>query len=156
MKRRTTSNKLRRRAQFRRPLSRPKPAIVAGGFAGRKLSELSDDELIAFLRLDAWSQTTTALPNIFDPSKPPVCPDFSQYWFAKYELERRKKAPDPEPAARPLKLTANETKESIALKLLEYGFRAASRQYHPDVVGGDNRIMQDISAARDYARLRLK
>jgi uncharacterized protein (DUF3820 family) len=77
-----------RRKQFRRrPFSPSEPAIVAGKFTGRRLSDLSDGELNYFLRVDARYQTRPVieLPGPFVPS----FPDLSQYWFAKYELEKR-------------------------------------------------------------------
>jgi hypothetical protein len=120
---------------------------------GRKLSELSDDELTALVRLDTKSQTKMAFRNILDPSKPHMCPDFSQYWFAKYELERRKKAT--EPSTNSIKLTASDTPGSIAKRLFDAGFRAAARKHHSDI-GGDDRSMQRLNEAREYAHQRLK
>jgi hypothetical protein len=140
--------KRRRTARF----CPPEPAIVAGKFQGQKLSELSNEDLTYFLRSDAKSQTTVAIPNIFSAGWRRR--DLSQYWFAKYELERRKGPEEREPTSS-IELTADDTEGSIALRLLDRGYRAASRKYHPDA-GGDNRSMQRLTAARDYARARLK
>lgn len=134
----------------RRPFSSPEPTIVAGEFVGRKLSELSDEELNRFLRLDASFQTK--LPStgwLLQTS--PLCADLSQYWFAKYELERRKPESQRETS---LNILPSDTKEVIAAKLAEYGFKAASRKYHPDR-GGDTATMQKLNAARQFARERL-
>lgn len=137
------------------PFSPPEPAIVTGKFKGQKLSELSNEDLTFFMRWEARSQTGTTISfaNLFAPNQI-AYPDLSQYWFAKFELERRK-----EPAERrsgnPIKLTADDTEETIALRLLDLGLRAASRSNHPDA-GGDTRIMQRLAAARDYAKARLK
>jgi hypothetical protein len=129
---------------------------VVGKFKGQKLSELSDEELAAFLRVDAQCQTAFAIPNLFlSTSQPIVCRDLSQLWFAKYELERRRKEPAEREGTTSFKLTANDTNESIAQRLLNYGYWAASRKYHPDA-GGDTRRMQQLTAARDFARARLK
>jgi hypothetical protein len=126
---------------------------VTGNFKGQKLSELSDQELTSFLRWDAQSQTRAVVQNILAPSQP-ICPDLSQYWFAKYELERRKEPAERESASS-FTLTADDTSESIAPRLLKYGYRLASRKCHPDA-GGDTRSMQQLTAARDYALARLK
>lgn len=134
------------------PFCPPEPAIVAGRFKGQKLSELSNENLNSFLRLDARSQTSVAFPSILT-SQPITCRDLSQYRFAKYELERRKGLPEREQTTS-VELTAEDTDDSIAQRLLNYGYRAASRKYHPDQ-GGD-RSMQRLTAARDYARARLR
>lgn len=85
---------------------------------------------------------------------PPSCSDLSQYWFAKYELQRRE--PEAQRASSiSLEITSGETRESIVLKLVQYGYRAASSKYHPDR-GGDTAIMQSLNAARQFARERLK
>jgi hypothetical protein len=127
--RRKPAPRRRRAAPFRAP----EPAIVTGKFKGQKLSELSNEELSSFLRWDAQSQTSAVAQNVFFPSQP-ICPDFSQYWFAKYELERRK-----EPAGREstnsFTLAADDTNESVATRLLRYGYRFASRKCHPDAGG---------------------
>lgn len=104
------------------------------------------------MRWDAQCQTKVALSNIFLPGQH-ICFDLSQYWFAKYELERRKKTAECEPTSS-IKLTDDDTNDSIALRLLNYGYWAASRKYHPDA-GGDTRRMQKLNAARDYARARF-
>src|SRR5579872_2831606 len=72
----------------RTPFKPPEPEIVIGTFKGQKLSEFSDEELTSFLRSDAQFQIRAVTPNAF--AFPPTCQDLSQYWFAKYELERRK------------------------------------------------------------------
>jgi len=78
----------RKLSRFRRRLFAPsEPPILAESFFGRKLSELSDEELAHFVRVDARHQTKAPLTSSWFP---PSCPDLSQYWFAKYELERRK------------------------------------------------------------------
>ncbi len=105
------------------------------------------------MRWDAQWQTMVAPPNFFFPGQH-ICRDLSQYWFAKYELEHRKGPAEREPSSS-IKLTADDTIESIAARLVDYGFRAATRKYHPDA-GGDNRTMQQLNAAREYARARLK
>jgi len=128
---------------------------VAGKFKGQKLSALSNEDLTSFLKWDAQFQTIVNTPNIpssFFANLPK--PDFSQYWFAKYELERRRKVAEGEPTSS-IKLTAEDTSASIAWRLVDYAYRAASRKHHPDA-GGDTRSMQRLNAARDYARARLK
>lgn len=140
-----------RRKRIRRPFSPPEPIITAGKFTGAKLSELSDDELNQFLRGDAGHQTSPAMLSLLGLS--PSCLDLSQYWFAKYELERRKPETNRKPAAA-LEISASDTEESIALKLVGYGYRAASRIYHPDH-GGNAVIMRRLNAARDLVKKRL-
>jgi hypothetical protein len=125
---------------------------VAGKYFGKRLSDLADEELDYFLRVDARSQSkvAVALPAPLAPQ----CPDLSQYWFAKFELERRKPEAQRQSAVS-LEISTGDTQESIALKLAEYGYRAASRKYHPDH-GGDTGIMQRPNAARQLVRSRLK
>jgi hypothetical protein len=141
--------KLRRRI----PSPPPEPAIVMGRFEGRKLSELSDEELNSFLGWDAHCQRKTAMADLFSTGLY-ICQDLSQYWFAKYELERRKKSAERDPTSS-IKLTAEDTNASIAMKLVNSSFRAASLKFHPDK-GGDTWSMQRLNAAHDYARERLK
>jgi hypothetical protein len=126
---------------------------VAGKFAGRKLSDLADGELDYFLRVDAQSQSKAPVAQPW-PALAPRCPDLSQYWFAKFELERRKPEAQRQSAVS-LEISTGDTQEGIALKLAEYGYRAASRKYHPDH-GGDTVIMQRLNAARQLVRSRLK
>src|ERR1700693_4482195 len=83
---RSTRRRSRSTARRRPPVE---PVIVAGKFKGQKLSELSDEELIYFLRCDAQSQTRATVPSFLSRSLR-TCRDFSQYWFARYELESRK------------------------------------------------------------------
>ena len=100
---------------------------MAGRFQGKLPSSLSDEELRLFMRVDARRQTTPAFqplewPNPLNtprPQAPHYSPDLSQYWFAKYELERRM----PE-QKRPfsLELSASDSDETIALKLLRRTF----------------------------------
>jgi len=121
-----------------------------GQFKDKKLSELSDAELAIFLRGDARFQSgpcASSLLGVF----PPLCPDLSQYWFAKYELERRK----PEAQRTAFDIAKADTKEDIAWKLVNYSFRAVSRKYHSDL-GGDDATMRRIIEARDYIRALLK
>jgi hypothetical protein len=156
MKKRILSTARRRPARKRRrttPFRPAEPAIVTGEFKGQKLRELSDEELTSFLRWDAQSQTRAVVASMFAPSQP-ICPDVSQYWFAKYELERRKE-PLGREATSPFKLTAGDTNESIARQLLQYGYRAAARKHHSDV-GGDDGCMRRLTEARAYALARLK
>jgi len=54
----------------------------------------------------------------------------------------------------PKELLFAEVKESVTVKLVEYGYRAASRKY-PDR-GGVTAIMQTLNAAREFASERLK
>ena len=136
----------------RRPFSAQEPTIIVGEFVGRKLSEMSDEELNIFMRRDARNQAGQPVTTWFPI--PPYCPDLSQYWFAKYELERRRPEAQRESAAT-LKVLAGDTKEEIAMKLVNYGFRAASRKYHPDK-GGDTLTMQRINEAQQFAKERLK
>jgi hypothetical protein len=84
---------------------------------------------------------------------PGTCPDLSQYWFARYELERRKPDSQREPIT--IVVTSSDAKEDVALNLIEYGYRLASQKYHPDR-GGDTAIMQVINSAREFAKSRLK
>jgi hypothetical protein len=90
------------------------------------------------------------LPEPFAPS----FPDLSQYWFAKYELERRRPLSQRESTVS-LEIAASDTEGTIALALAEYGYRSASRKNHPDR-GGDTATMQRLNAAREFARQRLK
>jgi len=53
-----------------------------------------------------------------------------------------------------MELLFAEVKESVTVKLVEYGYRAASRKY-PDR-GGVTAIMQTLNAAREFASERLK
>lgn len=80
--------------------------------------------------------------------------DVSPYWFAKYELERRKPE-SARTASAALDVGPQDDKATLVLKLLDYGFRAASRKYHPDR-GGDTSVMQRLNEARDWIRVRLK
>jgi hypothetical protein len=126
---------------------------LSGQFKDKKLSELSDEELTLFLRVDARLQFRPCAPSVpgwFLPS----CSDLSQYWFAKYELERRK--PEAQrTSSSAFEITNADTKEDIAWKLGAFGFRIASRRYHPDH-GGDTTTMQRIIEAREFVRTRLK
>lgn len=153
MRRNPRRSRSRIRVQFRRrPFVPEEPVVVTGEFVGKKLSDLSDEELNQFLRVDARYQTRAITGPI--GWFPPSCSDLSQYWFAKYELERRK--PETQSAANTsFEIAKGDTMESIALKLVAYGFRAASRKFHPDH-GGDKAIMQSLNAARQFARERLK
>jgi hypothetical protein len=141
----------RRSGRRRRNFSPPEPTIVNGQFVGKKLSELSDEELRRFLQADAgWQITRVA---VLPPPFTPCFRDMSQYWFAKYELERRK--PEAQRTPTSLDIVAGEPKSGVALKLAEYGYRTASRRYHPDC-GGDTATMQLLNDARQFAKERLK
>jgi hypothetical protein len=70
------------------------PEIVYGAFVGRKLSELSDEDLNRFLSSDAKVQFKLATPTPLFKAGSYL--DLSSYWFAKYELERRKHGNDAE------------------------------------------------------------
>ena len=143
---------MRRRTHFKRaPFSPPEPQILSGQFKDKKLSQLSDDELLLFLRVDARFQIRPCTSSLPGWGLPPSCPDASQYWFAKYELERRK----PEMQRTAFDIERSDTKEDIALKLALYGFRAASRKYHSDH-GGDDAAMRRIIEARDVIRELLR
>jgi hypothetical protein len=144
----------RRRTRFHHRAFSPKePAIVVGNYVGRKLSELSDEELNHFLLVDARRQSSNPVV-ITGWLLSPWCPDLSQYWFAKYELERRRPEAHRDAAAS-LKITSDDSKPEIARKLAEYGFRAASRKYHPDR-GGETSTMQRVNEARQFALDRLR
>ena len=144
----------KRRGRHRRHLSEPsEPPVYFGEFQGRKLSELSDEELIRFTRRDAMLQFKPA-PAPFIASIPPSCHDKSQYWFAKYELERRKPESAREASAS-LNISPSDMDAAVALKLALHGYHAASQKYHPDH-GGSTQIMQKINAAVEFARRRLK
>jgi hypothetical protein len=106
--------------------------------------------IVLFLRVDARFQIRPCTPSL-SGWLPPSCPDRSQYWFAKYELERRK----PEAQRSTFDITHTDAKEDIAWKLTQHGFRAASRKYHPDH-GDDTAIMQSINNARDLIKTLLK
>ncbi len=54
-----------------------------------------------------------------------------------------------------MELLFAEVKESVTLKLVEYGYRAASCKYNPDH-GGVTAIVQTLNAAREFAGERLK
>ncbi|MFZ0736914.1 MAG: hypothetical protein WBL70_05480 [Candidatus Acidiferrales bacterium] len=143
----------RARRSRRRPFSPSEPEIVSGNFVGRRLSDLSDEELQRFMSKDARRQTKSAHVSLLAPSSH-WCFDLSQYWFAKYELERRKPESHREANAS-LNILVSDAGETIAQKLVEFGYRAASRKYHPDR-GGDTAIMQKVNVAREFARNRLK
>lgn len=144
----------RRRTRFKRPpFSPPEPPVLYGQFKDKRLSELSDEELTLFLHMDAQYQITPCTPGV--PGWfPPSCRDRSQYWFAKYELERRK--PEAQRGSNPSFALADADKtEDIAWKLVAYGFRMASHKYHPDH-GDKSTAMQRIIEARELARALLK
>ena len=151
------SAKPKRRRPHRRPQRRPQPfrpaapAITAGKFVGRKLGELSDEELQSFICSDARLQTGRTLV-LTPPSPPspggffdvPSVPfmDLSQYWFARYEIERRKSPPSiPD-------LRNATTPRQIARKMLDFAFRAFSKVCHPDK-GGDHETMIKLGDAKD-------
>ena len=151
------SAKPKRRRPHRRPQRRPQPfrpaapAITAGKFVGRKLGELSDEELQSFICGDARLQTGRTLV-LTPPSPPspggffdvPSVPfmDLSQYWFARYEIERRKSPPSiPD-------LRNATTPRQIARKMLDFAFRAFSKVCHPDK-GGDHETMIKLGDAKD-------
>jgi len=144
-------SRFRGSARRRRSFSPPEPMIVFGQFVGRKLSDLSDEELSRFLQSDARFQSAPVM--VPPPPFKACCPDMSHYWFAKYELERRK--PEAQRAPASLEVAAGESESRVALRLAEYGYRIASRKYHPDH-GGDTPIMQLLNAARELARERLQ
>ena len=137
----------------RRRFLPPEPSILSGEFVGRNLSELSDEELNRFIQRDAGSQFRKAQSSLLSASEH-YCWDHSQYWFAQYELERRKPETQREIAAS-LKIRDGDTPATIARKLVDFGWRAASRKFHPDR-GGDTAVMQILNSARDFARDRLK
>jgi hypothetical protein len=62
----------RKLSQFRRsPFAPSEPPILFGSFLGRKLSDLSDEELVHFVRVDARHQTKAPLTSgWFPPSLP--------------------------------------------------------------------------------------
>lgn len=127
--------------------------MTTGSFVGRKLSDLSDNDLEEFLRRDARKQNGIVFVSLAPPSKHSYR-DLSQYWFAKYELEKRKPAAQ-RTGASSLEIAAGDTKEGIALKLVNFGYRVASLKHHPDC-GGSNETAQRLNEARDFARARLK
>jgi len=142
-----------RMRRFRHPFEPTEPMVTTGSFVGRRLSDLSVEELEKFLRRDARRQNG----NVFVSPDPPYTrsyQDLSQYWFAKYELERRKPAAH-RTGASSLEIGAGDTKESVALKLVNYGYRAASLKHHPDH-GGSNETTQRLNEACQFARERLK
>lgn len=145
----------KRRHHHRRrgPFAPLEPDILSGEFVGRKLSELSDEELNRFIRRDAGSQFSEARSSFFVPSSH-VFWDHSQYWFARYELERRKPESERDILAS-LDVREGDNTVVIARKLVDFGWRAASRKLHPDH-GGDTATMQRVNAAHDFARERLK
>lgn len=99
------------------------------------------------------SQFKPASASFLIQTLPPSCQDESQYWFARYELERRKPESRREANAS-LNISATDTEAEIALKLMSYGYRAAPRKYHPDH-GGSSEVMKKLNAARDLARKHL-
>ena len=138
--------------KYRRPFP-AEPAVVFGEFSGRKLSELTDEELVRFLYSDATRQHQKVLSI---PGLPPLPTylDLSHYWFVKYELERRKPESRLDTNAS-LDILATDNEAAIALKLVEFGYRAASRKHHPDK-GGATSTMQKVNAARHMMRRLLK
>jgi hypothetical protein len=152
MERKAPIRRRTRLKQPRPPFSPPEPPVLYGQFKDKRLSELSDEELTFFLRADARFQIRPCTPGVHGWF-PSSCTDRSQYWFAKYELERRK--PEAQRSSSLFEITNADAKENIAWKLVAHGFRTASRKYHPDH-GGDTATMQRINEAREFARARLK
>src|SRR5215469_2663404 len=112
------------------------PDVVFGWFKDRKLSDLTDGELNDFLLRDARSQTREVIvPISLWPLKTVKwqAVDLSQYWFAKYELERRKPKARSEDVS--FDIRAADSQRAIARRLFDYGFKAAAIRYHPDHAG---------------------
>jgi hypothetical protein len=160
------ARRAKRKLQSRRlrPFRPSAPVINYGKFKGRPVNELSDDDLVAFIKADARGQTRQAfkLPEFFElfskePKEidPPITVfDHAHYWCARFELERRK--PDAQrTAGASLEIDRIDTDQAIAVKLLDYGYKTAARKYHPDR-GGSTAIMQQLNRARELARKRLK
>lgn len=143
-----------RRQVNRRPFLPPEPTVSYGRFKDKRLSDLSDEELVIFLRVDARHQSRPVAPGVLAWGLPPSCADLSQYWFAKYELERRKPEAKRSSSAA-FEIADTDTKEDIAWKLVSYGFRMASRRFHPDH-GGSSTSMQRLNEARDFVKTLLK
>jgi len=160
------AKRAKRKLQARRlrPFHPAAPVINYGKFKDLPVNELSDDDLVAFIKAGARWQTK----EVFKPlgvfelfskkskevDSPITVPDHTHYWCALYELERRK--PDSQRSAgASLEISTADTDQAIGVKLLDYGYKAASRKYHPDR-GGNTAVMQQINNARDLARKRLK
>ena len=140
------SAKPKRRRPHRRPQRRPQPfrpaapAITACKFVGRKLGELSDEELQSFICSDARLQTGRTL--VLTPPSPPSPGGFFDVPSVPYELERRKSPPSiPD-------LRNATTPRQIARKMLDFAFRAFSKVCHPDK-GGDHETMIKLGDAKD-------
>jgi hypothetical protein len=154
----------RKRHSVKRKRSAPRePAITAGQFVGRRLSELSDDELLRFLRFDSLSQTGCTFEVI--PPKPPEpgdlfnlnlpvasFPDLSQYWFARYELERRK-LPDHKSSIPDLRSTT--TPQQVARKMIDFAYKAFSKACHPDS-GGTHELFVRLGRAKELLSKALR
>lgn len=137
----------RRRLRIFRPSI---PLIVEGRFKDRRVNDLSDEELQTFLKREAGWQYREAFRPLSGFVVPPTCPDFSQYWCAKYELERRKGEVIPVGITLPEIQTSDDYKH-VARRLFDYAYKLAAKRYHPDR-GGDNEVMKLIIAARDFVK----
>ena len=149
----------RKRLSVRRKRSAPRePAINAGQFVGRKLSELSDEELMSFLRLDAWRQTGYTVevqqPDLGGFGNIPIAKftDLSQYWFARYELERRK-LPDHKSSIPDLRSTT--TPQQVARKMIDFAYKAFSKACHPDS-GGTHELFVRLGRAKELLSKALR
>lgn len=130
--------------------------IERGEFAGRRVEDLTDDELTSFLARDGRNQWKVAITPLFvlpGTTNKPMCLDLAPYWCARYELVSRK--PTGAEAAKGLEVRPDDTDLTVANRLIDYAFRVAALKQHPDH-GGTNAGMQRLIRARDLAKSRLR
>lgn len=118
------SMRQRKRTQALKPP--PVPVIAVGSFKGRKVSDLADDELQRFLKVDARRQPGRAY---FGRRL-----DARHYWYALYEVEKRRT----DAARTGPEILDKDGAKDIAYKLVRYAFRVASKRCHSDQGGSDD------------------
>ncbi len=147
-----------RSAAQRRPVEEPQPSITSGLFQGRLISDLSDQELEAFLACDARTQRQAPrsplmfFSGVTSASAAALyCPDLAPYWFARLELERRRK--EVGKPTRPIRL--QDTASEVANRMIDFAVKSYSLQHHPDH-GGSHELQLKVTAAADLLRSALK
>src|ERR1035438_1232251 len=135
---------MKRAPHHRRKRRAPgEPIIASGAFAGKHPSELSDDELALFLKFGALNQTGTAFNFLTTPVQGVEYRDLTQYWCARFELERRAPKGERDKSAA-LQFLPSDSDQRIATKVFNHGFRVAAHRYPPDKEGGSNEMMRRL------------
>jgi hypothetical protein len=130
--------------------------IAKGEFAGRRVEDLTDDELPRFMTgyaRNQWKVGIMPFLTLSGTTPQPMCLDLAPYWCARYELVRRK--PNGAEPAKVLEVRPDDTDLTLANRLIEYAFRVAAMKQHPDH-GGTNAGMQRLIRARDFAKSRIR